>query len=113
MDVDDAAAKRVHELSGVDPVIAGVDDKLDAVIHEETEHGGIAFFDRSEALLRQLPQREAALAGESGSRARRPVRCHRDHIEAAIDQVAQVRPLAGHDDAELELQRTTTRSGPS
>ena len=67
MDVDDAAAKRVHELSGVNTVVARVDNKLHAVIHQETEHGGIAFLDRFEALLRQLAERDATLAGEGGS----------------------------------------------
>ena len=67
MDVDDAAAKRVHECPRMNPVIARVDDKLHAVIDEETEHRGVAFLDRSEPLLRQFAERDATLAGKRGT----------------------------------------------
>ena len=111
MDVNDPAAKRLKEWLGVNSVVTGVDHELDALRLEEVTHRRIAFLRRNKAFLSQLTERDAALARKCRSSARRAVGGHRNHIEAALDQVSQVRSLAGNDDA--ELQRITTRSGPA
>src|SRR5581483_11878086 len=111
VDVDDPAAEGVEQWRGVDAVVAGVDDELDAVREEEVAHGGVTLIDGSKRSLRQLAERNAALASESRAAARRPVRGHGDDVEAALDQVAKVRTAAGH--ADSDPHRKMTRSGPS
>jgi hypothetical protein len=52
------------------------------------------------------------LARELRSAARRSVGRDRDDVEATLDQVAEIRALARNRDADSEVQRMTTRSGP-
>src|SRR5580765_3877296 len=110
MDVDDPVLERFEKSPGVDAVVAGVDHDLDSVLLEEIPHRDIALFSRRESPLRQLAERNTPFAGEDRAATRWPVGRHGHHVETAFDQVAQVRPLAGDGDA--QLQRMTTRSGP-
>src|SRR6266851_1166799 len=112
VDVDDPVLERFEKCLGVNAVIARVDDELDAMIPEKVDHRRIAVFGRAERLLRQLPQRDAHFAGEGSAPAGRPVGHHRHHLMSALDEVAQVRSLAGYRDADFQGQRITTRSGP-
>src|SRR5579864_5838267 len=110
MHVDDAAVERLEERSGVDPVVAGVDDELDVMSLEEVAHRRVALLGRLEGLLRQLAKRDAPLPRELGGHARRAVGRHRHDVESTLDQVAQVGATTG--DADAEPQRISTRSGP-
>src|SRR5437868_3573398 len=72
----------------------------------------IAFEDRYGLL--QQDRAGVELGGddvECRAAARRPVRRHRDHVESAVDQIAQVGALTG--DANSDFQRIDTRSGPA
>jgi cytidylate kinase len=110
--VDDAVLECVEKRFGVDSVVAGIDNKLDRVQLEEVTHRDVALLGRLERLLRELAQRNALLARELRSAARRSVGRDRDDVEATLDQVAEIRALARNRDADSEAQRMTTRSGP-
>ena len=88
VDVDDPARERLQEWRRVDPVIACVDDQLDAMVDEEVAHRSVAVLGRNESLLRQLTQSNPALPSERGAAARRPVGGHGDNVESSIDEVA-------------------------
>ena len=98
MHVDDPVAKCLEERRRVHAVIAGVDDELNSVLEEEVAHRRVALLDRCEPFLRQLRERDAPLARERGAYARRPVGGNCDHVEPAVDQVAEVGALTGDAD---------------
>src|SRR5438309_107509 len=98
VDVDDAASKRFQERARVDAVIAGIDDELDAVGHEEVAHRFVALRLRSKAFHRKLSERNVAFACKRGATARRTVGRHSHHLEVALDEVAEIRTFPGDDD---------------
>src|SRR5450759_3135900 len=113
MDVDDPALEGLEKRLRVDSIVARQHHELDPMLLEEVTHRGISLLARGECLLRHLPERDVPLACVGGASARRPVGRGRDHVEASVDQVAQVRSLPGHGDADFEGQLMTTRSGPA
>src|SRR5260370_8174574 len=94
----------------MDAVVTGVDDKLNTMAQEEVAHRHVTLLDRLKRSLRQLCQCNVLPARVRRPAARRPVGGHRDDVEAPLDQVAEVRALPRNADA--ELQRSATRSGP-
>src|SRR5882672_5038766 len=112
MDIDDPLLEGFEERIRVNAVVARIDDKLDPVLAEEITHRSVPLLRRAKAFLRKLSQRNVLFARERRGAAGWAIRRHGHHVEAALDQVAQVRSLAGDRDADFQGQWMTTRSGP-
>jgi hypothetical protein len=65
------------------------------VLFEEVAHRNVPVLGRVERLLRQLTNGNALFTRELRSAARRPVGRHCNHVEATLDEVAEIRTGAG------------------
>jgi hypothetical protein len=72
-------------------VVTGINNQLNALAFEKVAHGDITLLGRCVVFLRQLSQWNSALSREGSGATCRFVRRHSDHIESALDKVAQVR----------------------
>src|SRR5487761_813769 len=96
MDVDDTIPECRDEGVRVNPIVAGIDNQLDALAFEEVAHGGVTLRGRCEVFLRQLGEWNSTLPRKAGGATSWTVGRHSAHVESPLDKVAQVRAGAGN-----------------
>src|SRR5215469_15023924 len=109
VNVENAAGESRREAGAQDPVVAGVDNELDAVFAQPVTHSRVALLPRIEPPLRELAEQEPMLAGKLGRAAAGAVGGHGDHVVPAPDEVPQVGALAACQNAQTDVSGHLTR----